>query len=92
MIATVIKKSASKDKTNGIYLITFNLILTDNSVEVINQDFTQSHNSSNNITIARDEVMKKMQDVIDKYKENKNIYNSTVLDNTVTYINTNLVV
>jgi len=89
--ATVTKKSASKN-TTGIYSISMNLVLTDNAVEVINQDFSQTHNSANNISVARDEIMAKMQSAIDGYKENKIVYDSAAFTNTVTYINTNLVV
>jgi len=89
--ATVTKKSASKDAT-GIYSISMNLILTDDAIEVINQDFAQTHNSANNISVARDEIMAKMQDAINKYKENKIVYDSVAFTDAVTYINTNLVV
>lgn len=89
--ATVTKKSASKGAT-GIYSISMNLVLTDDTVEVINQDFAQVHNSANNISVARDEIMTKMQDAIDEYKENKVVYDSAAFTNAVTYINTNLVV
>lgn len=89
--ATVTKKSASKDAP-GIYLISMNLVLTDDAVEVINQDFAQTHNSANNISVARDEIMAKMQDVIDEYKENKTVYDSAAFTNAVTYINANLVI
>lgn len=89
--ATVTKKSASKDAA-GIYSISMNLILTDDTVEVINQDFAQVHNSANNITVARDEIMARMQEAIDEYKENKTVYDSAIFTNAVTYINANLVV
>lgn len=89
--ATVTKKSASKDST-GIYTVSMNLILTDDTVEVINQDFAQVHNSANNISVARDEIMTKMQTAIDEYKENKAVYDSVIFTNAVTYINENLVV
>jgi len=88
---TVTKKSASKDST-GIYSISMNLVLTDDAVEVINQDFAQVHNSANNISVARDEIMTRMQDAIDEYKENKVVYDSVAFTNAVTYINENLVI
>ena len=91
LIATVTKKSASKDAA-GIYSISMNLVLTDDTVEVINQDYSQTHNSANNISVARDEVMARMQDAIDEYKENKIVYDSTAFTDAVTYINANLVV
>lgn len=89
--ATVTKKTASKDAP-GIFSISMNLILTDDAVEVINQDFSQTHNSANDISIARNEIMERMQDAIDEYKENKIVYNSVAFTDAVTYINENLVV
>lgn len=89
--ATVTKKSASKDSP-GIYSISMILILTDDAVEVINKDFVQVHNSANNISVARDEIMARMQDAIDEYKENKLVYDSAMFTTAVAYINTNLVV
>lgn len=91
LVATVTKRSATKSAT-GIYLVTMNLILTDDSVEVINQDFLQVHNSANNISVARDEILSKMQMVIDDYKANNVVYDSTAFTNAVTYVNENLVV
>lgn len=91
LIATVTKKSASKNAI-GIYIVSMNLVLTDDSVEVINQDFSQIHNSANNISVARDEIIVKMQNAIDEYKENLVVYNSVAFTNAVTYINANLVV
>lgn len=89
--ATVTKQSASKDAT-GIFSISMNLVLTDDAVEVINQDFAQVHNSANNISVARNEIMARMQDAIDEYKENLVVYNSAAFTDAVTYINENLVV
>lgn len=89
LVATVSKKSASKD-VPGIYTISMNLVLTDDSIEVINQDFSQVHNSANNISVARNEIMARMQTAIDEYKENLVVYNSVMFTDAVTYINANL--
>lgn len=89
--ATVTKKSASNGAP-GIYSISMNLVLADDTVEVINRDFAQVHNSANNISVARDEIMARMQNAIDEYKENKAVYDSALFTNSVTYINENLVV
>lgn len=91
LVATVTKKSASKDST-GIYTVSMNLVLTDDAIEVINRDFAQIHNSTNNISVARNEIMARMQVVIDEYQENKVVYDSVAFTNAVTYINENLVV
>lgn len=91
LVATVTKKSASKEAT-GIYSVSMNLVLTDDAVEVINKDFTQTHNSANNISVARDEILARMQSDINKYKEDQVVYNSTAFTDAVTYVNNNLVV
>lgn len=90
LIATVTKKSASKN--NGTYTVSMNLVLTDDAAEVINKDYSQIHNPANNISVARDELMVRMQTDIDDYKENKVVYISVAFTNAVTYINANLVV
>lgn len=87
----VTKKSASKN-ANGIYSIAVNLVLTDDSVEVVKKDFFQDHNPANNISVARDELAIKIQTVIDTYKANKIIYDSTAFTNAVAYINENITV
>lgn len=88
LVKTVTKKSANKN-TNNI-IITANLVLTDDSVEVLNQDFSQNHNSVNNISVARNELLIKMQTAIDKYKSDKVIYDSTAFTDAITYIDNNL--
>lgn len=91
LIATVTKKAASKASA-GIYSVSMNLVLTDDAAEVINQDYSQTHNSANNISVARDEIMNRMQADIDDYKENKTVYDNAIFTNAVIYINANLVV
>lgn len=88
--ATIIKKSATKNY--GTYIVAVNLVLTDDAVEVINQDFSQIHNPANNISVARDELLIKVQAAIDEYKENQIVYNSVAFTDAVTYINANVVV
>lgn len=87
----ITKKSALKN-VNGIYSIAVNLVLTDNSVEVINRNFSQDHNPANNISVARDELVMKIQTVIDTYKANKIVYDSTAFTNAVAYINENITI
>lgn len=86
---TITKKSASKNIDN-IIIITANLVLMDDEIEVVNQNFSQNHNPANNISVARNELLIKMQVAINKYKSNKVIYNSTVFTEAITYIDDNL--
>lgn len=87
----ITKKSASKN-INETYSIAVNLVLTDDSVEVINKNFSQDHNPANNISVASDELVMKIQTVIDTYKANKIVYDSIAFTNAVTYINENTTV
>lgn len=88
---TVTKKSASIDD-EGIYVIAVNMVLEDNLVEQINKDFSQVHNPANDISVARDELLDKIQTEIDQYQANKAVYTSVAFTNAVTYINANLVI
>lgn len=86
---TITKKSADKN-INNIIVITVNLVLTEDEVEVLNLNFSQNHNPANNISVARNELLVKMQTAIDKYKNDKVIYDSTAFTDAVAYIDNNL--
>ena len=86
---TITKKSADKN-INNIIVITVNLVLTEDEIEVLNLNFSQNHNPANNISVARNELLVKMQTAIDKYKNDKVIYDSTAFTDAVAYIDNNL--
>lgn len=86
---TLTKKSADKN-TNNTIVITVNLVLMEDEVEVLNQNFSQNHNPVNNISVARNELVIKIQTAIDKYKSDKVIYDSTAFTDAITYIDNNL--
>ena len=86
---TITKKSADKN-INNIIVITVNLVLTEDEIEVLNLNFSQNHNPANNISVARNELLIKMQTAIDKYKNDKVIYDSTAFTDAITYIDNNL--
>lgn len=92
LIPTVTKKVVTKQK-DGRITVTLNLSVTDDVLvlEVINQDFVQDHNPGNNISVARDALLADMQDVIDRYKSEQQIFNAPVFTDAVTYIQNNLV-
>lgn len=86
---TVTKLEASKN-TNNTIIITVNLVLMEDEVEVLNKNFSQNHNPVNNISVARNELVIKIQTAIDKYKNDKVIYDSIAFTDAITYINDNL--
>lgn len=86
---TVSKKSVILAQEK-LYQITLNMIATDNSVEVINQDFTQPYRPGDNINIKAVKFQTEMQAAIDKYKAEQNIYNNSTLTSVVTWLNSNL--
>lgn len=90
LITKVSRKSASK--VNGVYRVSMNLVLTDGFEEVLSRDYTQIHNPMNNINIAMDAIIKRMQADINTYKANLTVFESKVFTDSVTYINDKLVV
>lgn len=57
---------------------------------VIYQDFSQNHNPANPISVATGALMEKMQTVIDQYKQSQVVFNSSQLNNALSYIESNL--
>ena len=86
---TVSKKSVILAQEK-LYQITLNMIATDNSVEVINQDFIQLYRPGDNINSKVVKFQTEMQAAIDKYKAEQNIYNNSTLTSVVTWLNSNL--
>ena len=91
LIATVSKKSAIRTPDNR-YDISFNLKLTDDTIEVINSDYSCRYRAGDNINAKLVIIGTDMQKAIDNYKAQKSVFNSTVLDNAVTTIQNGLTV
>jgi long-subunit fatty acid transport protein len=91
LTATVTKKSAIKTPDNR-YDISFNLILTDDAVEVINADYSCRYKTGDNVSSKLAIIITDMQNDINKYKAQKTVFNSTVLNNAVTTIQNGLTV
>ena len=89
MTAIVTKKSV-KYPQSKLYIITFNLQVTD-GVVVIDQDFTCEYRTGENVASKVNEMKEKMQIAIDNYKLEKAVFNSVALDNAVTAIEGGLV-
>lgn len=89
MTAIVTKKSVKVPQLK-LYVITFNLQVTDGSV-VVDQDFTCEYRPGQNVSEIIEGIKDKMQVVIDNYKLEKALFNNAQLDNAVTAINGGLV-
>lgn len=85
LTATVTKKSVkyAQEKLN---IITFNLIVKDNNVEVINQDFSCNYEPGDNPAQKVAKITEQMQKLIDNYKAEQVIFNATALNTAVTNI------
>ena len=73
-----------------LYNITLNMTCTEDTVEVINKDFSIRYRTGDDINDKAVLFLELMQAEIDKYQEEQNIFNHTKMDNLVTYLETNL--
>jgi hypothetical protein len=87
---TITKKSVKygQEKLN---IITFNLSLLDNAVEVLNQDFSVEFRLGDNVADKVAKVTELMQIAIDRYKAEQIIFNSTALNDAVTNISNGVI-
>ena len=89
LIATVTKKSVSLVMPK-MWNIVLNLTCTDESVEVINQDFTMTYKTGQDPEIVVMGIEEEMQNTIDAYNSSQVILNHAKLDLGITYLNNNL--
>jgi hypothetical protein len=81
----VTKKSVSYVQPK-LHNITFNLILKEDTTEVLNKDFSCQFFTGDNPSTKTTQIIKDMQEIIDQYKAQKVIFDSTALNNAVTSI------
>ena len=82
---TVTKKSVNYVQEK-MHNIVFTLTLTDNSVEVLRQDFSCQYAQGDTPAEKVAKVTEQMQIVIDRYKAEQVIFNSVALNTAVTNI------
>ena len=87
---TISKKSVSKQQ-EGLWNITLNLTCQENSTEVINQDFNVRYKTGQDIETKVAEIQVKMQEAIDKYKSEQQIFSHKKLDDAITALQSNLI-
>ena len=89
MTAIVTKKSV-KVPQSKLYIITFNLQVTDGTV-VIDQDFSCEFRPGENVADKVNGIKEQMQKAIDDYKLEKALFNNAQLNSAVTAINGGLI-
>jgi hypothetical protein len=87
---TVTKKSVSGNQ-ESINIITFNLSLKEDTIEVINKDFSVEWRKGENIADKVKDVTAQMQSEINSYKAQKVIFDSAALNNAVNSIQGELI-
>ena len=89
MTAQVSKKSVTNPQSK-LFIITFNLKVTD-GVVVIDQDFSLEYRPGETIASKVNEMIGKMQVVLNMYKESQTIFTNPQLDSAVTAVQGGLV-
>ena len=87
---TVSKVSVTKVR-DKLYTIVLNLTATGDAVELINKDFSQYYRTGDVVSTVVNRFYHDMQDSIDDYIAEQDIYNAQALDNAINTLEGNLV-
>ena len=85
IIATVTKKSVTEVQ-HKLWNVTLNMVLTDNSVEVINKDYSVKYRTGDSVAAKQSTWVAMMNADIEKYKSEKTIFNAAALATVVTNV------
>ena len=88
---TVTKKSVTKDM-DKLWNVSMNMILTDETVEVINKDYSIRYRTDDDIGEKTSQLIEQMQVDIDMYKAEQAIFVNAQLDTAVSTVQAGLVV
>lgn len=91
LVVTVTKKPVTK-LMNQLWNISMNMTLTDETVEVINKDYSIRYISGDDIGDKTNQLSEQMQADIDKYKAEQVIFVNAQLDTAVSTVQAGLVV
>lgn len=89
LVKTVTKESVRFQKPD-LYYDTVKMVVTDDTVEVINQTFTINHRTGQDVEQKVKDLRDQMQELIDNYIAEQIIYNHPKFDTAVTWLNNNL--
>lgn len=90
LVATVTKGPVSLVQPK-FYSVAFHLVLQDDGVTVIDQDFFVDFRTGDTIATKTAEIIEEMQAEINKYKAEQVIYDSAAFANAVTTVQNGLV-
>ena len=91
MLTAIVTKKTVTNPQSKLFIITFNLSVSDGAVVVINQDFSTEYRTGESISGRINDVTSKMQEVITCYKASQAIFNNAQLDSAVNTISGGLV-
>jgi len=91
MLTAIVTKRSVTNPQPKVFIIVFNLSVNEETVIVINQDFSCEYRPGESIASKVDEVKDKMQFVIDNYKASQVIFDNVQLDSAVTTIQGGLI-
>ena len=91
LAVTVIKKSVIKNM-DKLWNITINMTLIDESVEVMNKDYSIRYRTDDDIGAKTNQLITQMQADIDKYKAEQAIFANAQLDSAVSTVQAGLVI
>ena len=85
LIAAVTKKSVTEVQ-DKLWNVMLNMVLTDDSVEVINKDYSVKYRPGDSIASKQASWVAMMQTDIDAYKSEQAIYNAATLNTVVSNV------
>lgn len=91
LLVTVTKKSVSKNM-DKLWNISMNMTLSDETVEVVNKDYSIRYRTGDNIGEKTNQLTEQMQADIDTYKAEQAIFVNAQLDTAVVAVQAGLVV
>lgn len=91
-LEALVTKSSVSQVMPSLWMIAFNLTLTDDTVEVVNRDFSVKYRQGEDIEAKSAELLSMIQKVIDAYKAEQVIFDHSKMTTVETYLNANLVV
>lgn len=85
-----VTKVSVSEQMDKLWNITLNLTCEEDSVEVINQDFSIKYKLGQDIDDKRSRFLEQMQNAINAYTGEQAVFDHAKMDSLVTYLQTNL--
>ena len=92
VLAVIVTKNPVTKLMNQLWNISMNMKLTDETVEVINKDYSIRYITGDNIIEKTNKLSEQMQDDINTYKAEQVIFVNAQLDTAVSTVQAGLVV